>query len=80
MKAIPLLLFPIALGSAFAEERLNALLITADDLGIQLSCYGDPIANTPRIDKGANSYEYLSSFDSWVKTQIATNARMAKWY
>ncbi len=31
-------------------ERLNALLITADDLGIQLSCYGDPIAHTPSID------------------------------
>ncbi len=31
-------------------SKLNILLITADDLGIQLSCYGDPIAKTPHID------------------------------
>ena len=33
-----------------ASDKLNILLITADDLGIQLSCYGDPIAKTPNID------------------------------
>ena len=51
MKPVSLLLFFLALTSALSgTERLNALLITADDLGIQLSCYGDPIANTPHID------------------------------
>ena len=34
-----------------ASDKLNILLITADDLGIQLSCYGDPIARTPNIDE-----------------------------
>ncbi|WP_013626546.1 sulfatase family protein [Rubinisphaera brasiliensis] len=34
-----------------AAERPNVLLITADDLGIQLSCYGDTTINTPHIDK-----------------------------
>jgi len=34
-----------------ASEPLNILLITADDLGIQLSCYGDKIAKTPNIDR-----------------------------
>jgi len=29
----------------------NILLITADDLGIQVGCYGDEIARTPRIDQ-----------------------------
>lgn len=37
--------------SANASDKLNILLITADDLGVQLSCYGDPIAKTPNIDK-----------------------------
>src|SRR6056297_1036724 len=34
-----------------ASDQLNILLITADDLGIQLSCYGDPIAQTTHIDE-----------------------------
>jgi N-sulfoglucosamine sulfohydrolase len=34
-----------------AAEKLNVLLITADDLGIQLSCYGDPISKTPHLDE-----------------------------
>ncbi len=30
--------------------RLNILLITADDLGMQLGCYGDTLARTPNLD------------------------------
>lgn len=36
--------------AASAPAKLNVLLITADDLGLQLSCYGDPIAKTPSMD------------------------------
>lgn len=32
------------------KTPLNILLITADDLGLQLGCYGDPIARTPHLD------------------------------
>ena len=38
-----------------SEERLNVLLITADDLGLQLSCYGDPWIKTPHLDELAAS-------------------------
>jgi len=34
-----------------AEERMNVLLVTADDLGLQLSCYGDPYIKTPHLDQ-----------------------------
>ena len=34
-----------------ADARTNLLLITADDLGLQLSCYGDSIIRTPHLDK-----------------------------
>jgi len=35
---------------AFAAQRPNILLITADDLGCQLSCYGEKRFSTPRLD------------------------------
>ena len=39
--------FPSPAGAA---ERKNVLLIVADDLGLQLGCYGDAVAKTPNLD------------------------------
>lgn len=66
MKAASLVFLAFVLTTALsANERLNALLITADDLGIQLSCYGDPIANTPRIDAlAARSTQFQTAYVS----------------
>jgi len=36
--------------TTLAAERPNVLLINADDLGLQLSCYGDPNIKTPVLD------------------------------
>jgi N-sulfoglucosamine sulfohydrolase len=36
------------------EQRLNVLLITADDAGLQLSCYGDKTIQTPHLDRLAD--------------------------
>jgi len=48
-----------------ASDQLNILLITADDLGTQLSCYGDPIAQTPSIDQLAQqSVQYQTAYVS----------------
>lgn len=33
-----------------ALAKTNILLITADDLGLQRSCYGDPYIKTPHLD------------------------------
>ena len=35
---------------AVAAERKNVLLLIADDLGMQVGCYGDTVAKTPNID------------------------------
>lgn len=40
---------------AAAAEKPNVLLIIADDLGLQLSCYGDKHIQTPNIDALAAS-------------------------
>lgn len=36
--------------AAWAQPTPNVLLIVGDDLGLQLSCYGDPNIRTPHID------------------------------
>jgi N-sulfoglucosamine sulfohydrolase len=36
--------------SASAAERKNVVLLIADDLGMQVGCYGDKAAKTPNID------------------------------
>jgi hypothetical protein len=33
-----------------------------------------------KVDKCLSSYEYLKSFDHWMKDQVSLNARMAKFY
>lgn len=39
------------ISTANAADRPNVLLITADDLGLQLSCYGDTTIETPHMDE-----------------------------
>lgn len=47
---IQLLLCALLAASPAAAKPLNILLITADDLGLQLGCYGDKAARTPHLD------------------------------
>lgn len=44
-------------------RRVNVLLITADDIGWQLGCYGDPLARTPRLDAlAAEGVQFLNGY------------------
>jgi N-sulfoglucosamine sulfohydrolase len=49
-----LLIVVTALGAS-ASEKPNVLFITSDDLGLQLSCYGDKVIGTPHLDALAAS-------------------------
>ncbi|TWU40893.1 sulfatase family protein [Novipirellula artificiosorum] len=40
----------LSASSASSQNRINVLLVTSDDLGLQLGCYGDPVAVTPHLD------------------------------
>ena len=42
-------------GGVGSRQPLNILLVTADDLGLQLSSYGDTVIDTPNIDELAAS-------------------------
>lgn len=52
---VPIALTVALAASVIGNERPNVLLITADDLGLQLSCYGDSIITTPNLDELASS-------------------------
>lgn len=46
-----------------AADRPNVLLITADDLGLQLSCYGDQTIDTPNIDQlAATAVQFRTAY------------------
>ncbi|WP_439630229.1 sulfatase family protein [Gemmata sp.] len=51
---LSLVALAVAAPPAAAAPR-NVLLLVADDLGLQLGCYGDPAAKTPHIDALAKS-------------------------
>lgn len=52
-----------AIPAAGAESRPNLLLLVAEDVGLQLGCYGDPLARTPRLDRlAAQGIRYERAF------------------
>lgn len=52
LSAVALLLIS---NSLLAAERKNVVLLIADDLGMQVGCYGDKVIKTPNIDALAQS-------------------------
>src|SRR6188472_1455159 len=52
-------------GPVVAAGKKNVLLIIADDLGLQVGCYGDKSAKTPHIDAlAANGTRFTHAFAS----------------
>jgi N-sulfoglucosamine sulfohydrolase len=47
---LALALLPALAPPSAAAERKNVLLLIADDLGLEVGCYGDKVAKTPSID------------------------------
>jgi N-sulfoglucosamine sulfohydrolase len=66
MKRIITSILAILTGGAItAAARPNILLITADDLGLQLSCYGDRVIQTPHLDElAARSVRFTTAYVS----------------
>ncbi|MES1026387.1 sulfatase [Gloeocapsa sp. BRSZ] len=56
-----------------STSRPNILLITADDLGQTLSCYGDKVARTPHIDRLAS--EGILFLNSYVTQASCSPSR-----
>src|SRR5688572_2589510 len=43
-------LAPAPVCAADTKPRRNIVLLVADDLGLQVGCYGDKVAKTPHLD------------------------------
>jgi N-sulfoglucosamine sulfohydrolase len=53
------------IASVSAADRKNVVVLIADDLGMQLGCYGDKSAQTPNLDKlAANGTRFTNAFAS----------------
>ncbi|MFT5124698.1 MAG: iduronate 2-sulfatase [Verrucomicrobiales bacterium] len=55
MKWMPLMIALLNVHVLQAADRPNVLFIAVDDLACTLSCYGDPMAKTPHIDRLART-------------------------
>lgn len=55
MRALLAVLVSIAFATSAVAAPKNVVLLVADDLGMQVGCYGDKTAKTPNIDKLAAS-------------------------
>ena len=75
--AVLLLLLSIALlpVAAVQAEPLNILLITADDLGVTLGCYGDDTVPTPDLDALAASGVQFNN--AWIAQASCSPSRSA---
>lgn len=58
-----------------AAAPLNVILVTADDLGLQVGAYGDPISPTPNLD--AFAARGVKFRDAWVVQSSCSPSRSA---
>ncbi|MCA9053131.1 MAG: sulfatase [Planctomycetaceae bacterium] len=65
----------VAFPDAARAERLNVLLVTADDLGITLGCYGDHTIPTPQLDALAASGVQFNN--AWIAQASCSPSRSA---
>lgn len=71
----------VCLSGQSNHERLNVVLITADDLGLQLGCYGDPNAITPRIDRFAEGGAlFRSAHITQSSCSASRSSLLTGWY
>ncbi|NLF72940.1 MAG: sulfatase [Candidatus Anammoximicrobium sp.] len=63
----------VAAGSALSAERPNILWITSEDNSPYLGCYGDPLAQTPNLDRlAAEGVRYRNAF---ANAPVCSSAR-----
>ena len=74
-KSIPnfFLLLIVSVTSSFAQDRPNILWIVAEDISPFFGCYGNPDADTPHIDKYAESSHVF--LNAWSTAPICAPSR-----
>jgi len=85
MKILRLLLVVLAASaaSAFAADsaKPNVLFILAEDIGKHLACYGEPLVQTPNLDKlAARGVRYTNAFTTAPVCSASRSAMMTGMY
>lgn len=65
----------VAAGSASAAERVNIVWLIADDLGLELGCYGYQGVSTPNIDRLAEQGERFT--EAFSTAPVCSSSRSA---
>ena len=64
-----------------ARPHRNVVIIVADDLGLQLGCYGDPVAKTPGIDRlAAEGTRFTRAFCTTASCSASRSVLMTGQY
>lgn len=73
--ALLLLINAVGVRTVRADDRPNFLLITCEDMGPDLGCFGDPTAITPRLDRFAT--EGVRYTAAYANAPVCSPARTA---
>src|SRR4051812_6474855 len=70
-----------SIGRAATADRPNILFILAEDIGPHLSCYGEPLVKTPRLDAlAARGVRYTHAFTTAPVCSASRSALMTGMY
>jgi N-sulfoglucosamine sulfohydrolase len=64
-----------------AAPQRNVIVIVADDLGMQMGCYGDPVAKTPNLDRlAANGTRFQRAYCTTASCSASRSVLMTGLY